>query len=89
MIGRLLDGPLAGRVLKTTDAPWAGGWLTAGDADWGLYVPVHRHPVTDVVPVRVTISRRRESPAPTATRSPRTIPLHMINSKIHPRHSPT
>ncbi|WP_406729220.1 hypothetical protein WJ438_38245 [Streptomyces sp. GD-15H] len=61
MIVRLLGGPLAGRVLKTTDAPWTGGWLTASDADWGLYVPVHRHPVTDVVlaEVRVTIPRRR------------------------------
>lgn len=36
----LLGGPLAGRVLTTTDAPWAGGWLTAGDADWCLYRPV-------------------------------------------------
>lgn len=49
MIVRFLGGPLAGRVLTTTDAPWAGGWLTAGDADWGLYVPVHHDPVTGVV----------------------------------------
>ncbi|GAB1340779.1 hypothetical protein ACE1SV_73690 [Streptomyces sp. E-15] len=37
-------GPRGG--LETTDAPWAGGWLTAVDADWGLYVPVRRDPVT-------------------------------------------
>ncbi|MFJ6565652.1 hypothetical protein ACIQMV_38615 [Streptomyces sp. NPDC091412] len=44
MIVRFAGGPLAGRELETTDASWAGGWLTAGDADWGLYVPVHRDP---------------------------------------------
>ncbi|MFK4119925.1 hypothetical protein [Streptomyces longwoodensis] len=49
MIVRLLGGPLAGRVLETTDTPWAGGWLTAGDADWGLYVAVHRYPATGIV----------------------------------------
>ncbi|TWV56753.1 hypothetical protein FRZ03_03580 [Streptomyces misionensis] len=56
---RLPDGPLAGGVLTTTHAPWAGGRLTAGDADRGLYVPVHRGPVTGVVlaEVRVTILR--------------------------------
>lgn len=61
MIVRFAGGPLAGRELETADAPWAGGWLTAGDADWGLYVPVHRDPVTGVVlaEVRVTIPRRR------------------------------
>ncbi|MEW2426146.1 hypothetical protein AB0911_37215 [Streptomyces nigra] len=61
MIVRLLGGPLAGRVLTTTDVPWAGGWLTAGDADWGLYVPVHRDPATGVVlaEARLTIPRRR------------------------------
>lgn len=37
-------GPRGG--LETTDAPWVGGWLTASDADWGLYVPVRRDPVT-------------------------------------------
>lgn len=31
MIVRFLGGLLAGRALKATDAPWAGGWLTAGD----------------------------------------------------------
>jgi hypothetical protein len=61
VIVRFAGGPLAGRELETTDAPWAGGWLTAGDADWGLYVPVHCDPVTGVVlaEVRVTIPRRR------------------------------
>ncbi|MFF7954084.1 hypothetical protein [Streptomyces griseorubiginosus] len=61
MIVRLVGGPLAGRELETSDAPWAGDWLTAGDADWGLYVPVHRDAVTGVVlaEVRVTIPRRR------------------------------
>ncbi|WP_327321111.1 hypothetical protein OG735_00265 [Streptomyces sp. NBC_01210] len=49
MIVRLLGGPLAGIELETADIPWAGGWLTAGDADWGLYVPVHRDPVTGIV----------------------------------------
>ncbi|MEV6810446.1 hypothetical protein [Streptomyces sp. NPDC051132] len=48
-------------MLKTADARWAGGWLTAGDADWGLYVPVHRDPVTGTVlaEVRGTVPRRR------------------------------
>ncbi|MFF7191135.1 hypothetical protein ACFZAR_39420 [Streptomyces sp. NPDC008222] len=59
MIVRLLGGPLAGRVLATTDAPWAGGWLTAGDADWGLYVPVHRVPVTGIVLAEQSGCRRR------------------------------
>jgi hypothetical protein len=61
VIVRLLGGPLAGRVLETTDTPWAGGWLTAGDADWGLYVPVHRAPATGIVlaEVQVTIPRQR------------------------------
>ncbi|GAA2331559.1 hypothetical protein [Streptomyces cuspidosporus] len=60
MIARFAGGPLAGREPETTDAPWAGGWLTAGDADWGLYVPVHRDPVTGVVlaEIRVTTPRR-------------------------------
>ncbi|MGW4551865.1 hypothetical protein ACWEN4_36840 [Streptomyces violaceorubidus] len=59
MIVRLLGGPLAGRVLTTTGAPWAGDWLTAGDADWGLYVPVHRDAATGTVlaEARVTIPR--------------------------------
>ncbi|WFB88298.1 MULTISPECIES: hypothetical protein [Streptomyces] len=49
----------AGRVLTTTDAPWAGGWLTAGDADWGLYVPAHRGLATGTVlaGARITIPR--------------------------------
>lgn len=38
MIVRFAGGPLTGRVLTTTDAPWAGGWLTAGDT----YAPVYR-----------------------------------------------
>ncbi|MFC9749592.1 hypothetical protein [Streptomyces niveus] len=40
----LVGGPLAGLVLVTTDVPWVGGWLTAGDV--GLYVPIHRDPAT-------------------------------------------
>lgn len=61
MIVRLVGGPLAGRVLETTGAPWAGDWFMVGDADWGRYVPVHRDAVTGVVlaEVRVTIPRRR------------------------------
>ncbi|MFF7444461.1 hypothetical protein, partial [Streptomyces sp. NPDC008122] len=39
VIGRLLCGLLTGRVLETNDVPWAGGWLTAGEPDSGLYVP--------------------------------------------------
>ncbi|MFE9454548.1 hypothetical protein [Streptomyces sp. NPDC006739] len=65
MIVRLLGCSLAGRVLETADTPCAGGWLTAGDADWGLYVPVHRDPATGIVlaeiwatvPRRTTVSR--------------------------------
>jgi hypothetical protein len=58
---RVLGGPLDGRVLETTDAPWTGGWLAAGDAGWGLYVPVHRYPAAGTVlaEVRVTVPRRR------------------------------
>ncbi|WFB11384.1 hypothetical protein LRS74_33425 [Streptomyces sp. LX-29] len=61
MIVRLVGGPLGGRELSTTPGAWAGGWLTAGDADWGLYVPVHRVPVTGVVlaEIRATAPRRR------------------------------
>ncbi|MGA4960518.1 hypothetical protein [Streptomyces lavendulocolor] len=61
MIVRLVGGPLAGRTLETTDAPWTGDWLTAGDAAWGLYVPVYRDPATGTVlaEARVTIPRRR------------------------------
>ncbi|MFP8903391.1 hypothetical protein [Streptomyces atacamensis] len=60
MIVRLVGGPLGGRELSIP-SPWAGGWLTAGDADWGLYVPVHHDPVTGVVlaEVRVTAPRRQ------------------------------
>ncbi|MGX1887271.1 hypothetical protein [Streptomyces sp. NPDC055287] len=60
MIVRLLGGPLAGIELETADA-WVGQWLTAGDADWGLYVPVHRDPATGIVlaEARGTIPRRR------------------------------
>ncbi|MEU2448293.1 hypothetical protein ABZ588_32920 [Streptomyces althioticus] len=59
MIVRFAGGPLAGRELETTDAPWVGGWLTVGDADWGLYIPVHRDPATGVVlaEARVTTPR--------------------------------
>ncbi|MCY0932023.1 hypothetical protein OTB20_38790 [Streptomyces sp. H27-H1] len=61
MIVRLLGDPLAGRVLETTDAAWDGDWLTAGDADWGLYVPVHCDQATGIVlaEAQVTIPRRR------------------------------
>ncbi|MGW8985074.1 hypothetical protein ACWGQ9_20710 [Streptomyces parvus] len=60
MIVHFVDGPLAGRVLETTDAQWTGGWFTAGDDDWGLYVPVHRG-VTGIVlaEVRTTAPRSR------------------------------
>jgi hypothetical protein len=59
VIVRLLGGPLDGRVLTTTNAPWAGGWLTAGDADWDLYVPVHRDTVTGVVLAEFRTTARR------------------------------
>lgn len=45
---RLLGGPLAGIELETTDI--AGSWLTAGDADRGLYIPAHRNSVPGIVP---------------------------------------
>ncbi|GAA2264991.1 hypothetical protein GCM10010232_66490 [Streptomyces amakusaensis] len=59
MTVRFVGGPLAGRVLETTDAPWFGGWFTVGDTA-GLYVPVHHDAVTGVVlaEVRVTVPRR-------------------------------
>lgn len=57
---RLLGGPLADRVPTIADAPWAGRWLTAGDADWGLYVPGHRDPATGTVLAEV----RGHHPAP-------------------------
>ncbi|MET8102784.1 hypothetical protein ABZV29_41205 [Streptomyces sp. NPDC005236] len=47
-------------VLETTDTPWAGGWLTAGDADWGLYVPVRRDLVTGVVLAEVRVTTPRQ-----------------------------
>lgn len=59
VIVRFAGGPLAGCVLETTDAPWAGGWLTAGDADWGLYVPVHRDPVTGTTLAEARITHLR------------------------------
>ncbi|MFJ5534159.1 hypothetical protein [Streptomyces sp. NPDC093261] len=61
MIVRLAGGPLGGRELLTTPGPWAGDWLTAGDADWGLYVPVHCDSGTGVVlaEIRATAPRRR------------------------------
>ncbi|MEU2133180.1 hypothetical protein [Streptomyces sp. NPDC018352] len=48
-------------MLETTGAPRAGDWLAAGDADWGLYVPVHHDPATGMVlaEARVTNPRRR------------------------------
>ncbi|MBP2579581.1 hypothetical protein J3A78_000059 [Streptomyces sp. PvR006] len=61
MIVRFAGGPLTGCELETTDAPWFGGWLTTVDADWALYVPVHRDLVTGAVlaEVRVTIPCHR------------------------------
>ncbi|MER5739970.1 hypothetical protein ABT117_30455 [Streptomyces sp. NPDC002262] len=61
MIVRFVGGPLSGRELETTDAPWKGDWFTAGEADWALYVPGHRDPATGTVlaEVQVTIPRRR------------------------------
>ncbi|MFD5936477.1 hypothetical protein [Streptomyces sp. NPDC060333] len=52
---------LAGLVLVTIRTPWAGGRPTVGEADWGLYVPVHHNPVTGMVlaKARVSIPRRR------------------------------
>ncbi|MFD9302125.1 hypothetical protein ACFWCB_05385 [Streptomyces sp. NPDC060048] len=48
-------------MLVTTGTPWAGGWPTVGEADWGLYVPVYPNPATGMVlaEARVTIPRRR------------------------------
>ncbi|MER5812127.1 hypothetical protein ABT143_28775 [Streptomyces sp. NPDC002033] len=45
----------------TTRTPWAGGRPTVGEADWGLYVPVHHNPATGMVlaEARVSIPRRR------------------------------
>ncbi|GGW17667.1 hypothetical protein [Streptomyces globisporus] len=60
MIVRFVDGPLAGHEMETTNAPWAGEWLTVeGAADWGLYVPVLRtvHGVV-MAEARITIPRR-------------------------------
>ncbi|MEV8334449.1 hypothetical protein OG275_00125 [Streptomyces niveus] len=58
MIVRLVGGPLAGRVLETTDTPWFGDWFMVGDTA-GLYVPFHRDPMTGVVlaEIRGTIPR--------------------------------
>ncbi|MFI2188729.1 hypothetical protein [Streptomyces sioyaensis] len=55
-----VDSLLGGRELSTDPGPWVGDCPTAGDADWGLYVPVHRGPVTGVVlaEVRPTVPRR-------------------------------
>ncbi|MDQ0784515.1 hypothetical protein [Streptomyces sp. B3I8] len=53
---RLVGGPLAGRELEAPDAPWSGDWLTAGAADWGLYVPVHRDPATGTVLAEVRVN---------------------------------
>ncbi|WP_167367940.1 hypothetical protein [Streptomyces agglomeratus] len=66
MIVRLLGGPLAGIELETTDA-WVGQWLTAGDADWGLYVPATRRPAPSW--------RRPGSPARAAGSRPPQHPL--------------
>ncbi|MDP9954342.1 MULTISPECIES: hypothetical protein [Streptomyces] len=44
MIVHFVGGPLAGRVLTTTDDPWFGSWFTIeGRTEWTLYVPVHRN----------------------------------------------
>ncbi|NMI54973.1 hypothetical protein FNV62_50200 [Streptomyces sp. RLB3-17] len=61
MIVRLVGGPLGGRELSTTLGAWDGDWLTAGDADRGLYLPVHHDPATGVVlaEIRATAPRRR------------------------------
>lgn len=45
----------AGRVLATTDASWAGSWLTARDADRGLYVLVHRNQATGTILAEVWV----------------------------------
>ncbi|WP_330242627.1 hypothetical protein [Streptomyces sp. NBC_00525] len=59
MTVRFIGGPLAGRELETTDAPWSGDWFTVGDTA-GLYKPTHRDPATGVVlaEVWITIPRR-------------------------------
>ncbi|MFI7329676.1 hypothetical protein ACIBQ3_34185 [Streptomyces rubiginosohelvolus] len=50
MIVQFIGGPLAGLKLATTEDRWAGGWFsTEGAAEWTLYVPVHRDPVTGIV----------------------------------------
>ncbi|MFE4210588.1 hypothetical protein ACFRSX_37810 [Streptomyces goshikiensis] len=45
----------------TTRTPWAGCRPTVGQADWGLYVPVHHNPATGMVlaETRVSIPHRR------------------------------
>ncbi|MFE6727745.1 hypothetical protein ACFVDN_07595 [Streptomyces californicus] len=54
MIVHFVGGPLAGRVLATTDAPWFGSWFTIeGRTEWTLYVPVHRDPATGTVMAEV------------------------------------
>lgn len=66
-----MGGPLGGRELSTDPGPSAGDWLTAADADWGLYVPVRREPVTGVVlaEVRPTVPRRWQPPTAYAVRT--------------------
>ncbi|MET8940413.1 hypothetical protein ABZX28_25900 [Streptomyces rubiginosohelvolus] len=62
MIVHFVGGPLAGLKLATTEAPWAGDWFsTEGAAEWTLYVPVYRDPVTGTViaEARATTPRRR------------------------------
>lgn len=61
MIVRPVGGPPGGREPSTTPGPWDEGWLTVGDADRGLYPPVHHDPATGVVPaeIRATAPRRR------------------------------
>ncbi|MCT6782232.1 hypothetical protein LXH09_37045 [Streptomyces sp. CS7] len=62
MIVHFVGGPLAGLKLATTEDPWAGSWFsTEGAAEWTLYVPVHRDPVTGEVMAeeRTTAPRSR------------------------------
>ncbi|MFF8963224.1 hypothetical protein ACF1BK_10835 [Streptomyces globisporus] len=62
MIVQFVGGPLAGRSLATAEEPWAGDWFTTeGAAEWTLYVPVYRDPVTGAVLAeeRGTAPRRR------------------------------
>ncbi|MBK6043497.1 hypothetical protein [Streptomyces sp. MBT55] len=62
MIVHFVGGSLAGLKLATTEGPWAGSWFsTEGAAEWTLYVPMYRDPVTGAVmaEARATALRRR------------------------------